>query len=198
MKRLAIAASALLLTGAVAARADHHEKAADAYGADAASADKAAYLYVMDDAAGKLKSLAEAFPEDTYAWRPAEGVRSVGEAFQHVAGSTYLLASMIGAEVPEGKPASFEAMMELEKHATKADVAASLADALAFARSAADTATPEQLDMEVDFFGNKVSGRTVMMIVESHFHEHLGQLIAYARSNGVVPPWSQQGGGGGE
>jgi len=201
MKRFAIAASALLLTGAVAVRADHHEKAKDAYGeaaAHAGDANKAAYMAVYDDAAQKLQSLAEAFPEETYAWRPAEGVRSVGEAFQHAAGSLYLLTSMMGVQPPEGAPGNFEEMMAMEKQSSKADVAASLAKALAYGRNAADTASAEQLDGEYDFFGNKMSGRTVYLIAAAHLHEHLGQLIAYARSNGVVPPWSAAQSGGGD
>lgn len=202
MKGFAITAAALLLTGAGAVRADHHEKAKDAYGVGSAAmagdANKVAYMAVYDDAAKKLESLAEAFPEETYAWRPADGVRSVGEAFQHAAGSLYLLTALMGAEVPEGAPGSFDEMIAMEKQATKADVAASLAKALAYGREAADTAPAEQLDGEYDFFGNKLSGRTVYLIAAAHLHEHLGQLIAYARSNGVVPPWSRQDGDGGQ
>lgn len=197
MNRIAIAAAALLLCGAGAVRADHHEKAKGETAAPAADADKVAYMAVYDDAAQKLLSLAEAFPEETYAWRPADGVRSVGEAFQHAAGSLYLLTSLMGVQVPEGAPGNFDEMIAMEANASKEDVAASLSKALDYGREAAGSAPAEQLDGEYEFFGNKASGRTLYLIAAAHLHEHLGQLIAYARSNGVVPPWSRQDGGGG-
>ena len=40
-------------------------------------------------------------------------------------------------------------------------------------------------------FGNATTHRGVLVTVLSHLHEHLGQSVAYARMNGVVPPWSQ-------
>lgn len=159
--------------------------------APAARTARDAYLFVFDDAATKLESLAEAIPADKYDWRPAEGVRSVGEAFQHVAGSVYLLAGMAGAAIPDGAPKSFDDLAALEKKSSKTDVTASLARALAFAREAAVGATPEQLEKAVDFFGSAVDGRTVLLVLNAHLHEHLGQLIAYARSAGVAPPWSR-------
>jgi len=46
------------------------------------------------------------------------------------------------------------------------------------------------LEKPVDFFGNKMSTRSILMVLLSHMHEHLGQSIAYARTVGVVPPWT--------
>jgi len=181
------------------ALADHHEarhqsgpagEPAEAMSAAHEGA-KADYLFVWDDAAGKLTGLAEAFPAETYAWRPAEGVRSVGEAFQHVAASVYLLSSMMGVGLPADVPQDMDGLFAMEKKASKPEVTAALAKAFAFGRRTAEQATSEQLNAKYDFFGNQVSGRAMFMLLSAHLQEHLGQEIAYARSNGVVPPWSR-------
>lgn len=193
MKRtLAVVLCLAPLAAPLAARGDHdHAHGTDAVPAQAASAAQAAYLFVFDDATKKLVDLAAAIPEEKFAWRPAEGVRSVGEVVQHSAAAVYFLSILMGATPPEGHPQTFEAAGALEKLSSKAEATASLAKAVAYARSLAENAKPEQLAKEVDFFGRKIDGRTVFLLLEGHFQEHLGQLIAYARMNGVVPPWSQ-------
>ena len=187
MKRVAVAFASLILALPVAVRADDPAQPAAA----PARTEKTDFLFVYDDAAKKLNDLAAAIPPEKYAWRPAEGVRSVGEAVQHVAGGVYYLTLIMGVTPPAGHPQSFEAAGALEKSTAKADATASLAKALAYGRAVAESATPEQLAKPVDMFGNKVNGRTAFLVLEGHLQEHLGQLIAYARMNGVVPPWSQ-------
>lgn len=191
MRKTAWMAVLSLLAGAVApgfAAGDHHE------GEPVAKVrpDLAAFLFVYDDAAKKLESLAEALPADKYGWRPAEGVRSIGEAFVHAGASIYLIVGLAGAPLPEGAPKGFEATLALEKSADKKSVQKLLDAALTFGREVAVAATPEMLDKPVDFFGNAIDGRTVFLLLAAHLHEHLGQEIAYARSNGVTPPWSQR------
>ena len=188
-RRIATAlALAAALVGGGAAHADHNE------GAAASGGDKKAFLFVWDDAAKKCVDLANAIPAEKYAWRPAEGVRSVGEVVQHLAGGVYYLTLSMGVKAPAGHPQNFEEAGALEKMTTKEQATASLAKALAYGRQVAEAATAEQLEKEVDFFGQKMSARTVFLILEGHNQEHLGQLIAYARMNGVTPPWSQSGG----
>ena len=41
-------------------------------------------------------------------------------------------------------------------------------------------------------FGNDNTERAAFMMALNHLHEHLGQSVAYARMNGVVPPWSTE------
>jgi uncharacterized damage-inducible protein DinB len=193
MKRLLCASTCFALALPLAAQT--HEHAAPTAAA-VASANRAAYLAVWDDSAKKLNDLAAAIPAEKYAWRPAEGVRSVGEVVQHVAGGVYYLTLMLGAQPPAGHPQTFDEAGALEKMSSKDDATAALAKALAYARTVAEGATPEMLDKEVDFFGQKMAGRAVVLILLGHSQEHLGQLIAYARMNGVVPPWSQGQAGG--
>jgi hypothetical protein len=54
------------------------------------------------EAADESLALAKAVPDDKYAWRPMEGVRSFGEVFVHMAGSTLLFCSYAGLKPPSG------------------------------------------------------------------------------------------------
>ncbi len=146
---------------------------------------KAAFLRNWDDVTGKLVSLAEALPAEKYTWKPAEGVRSVAEVYTHVAGGNFFLPRAVGIDPPAGL--SREMLSETDK----AKVVAMLRDSIAHARKAVEGADPAKLGAEVELFGRKMTGADALLALLSHAHEHLGQSIAYARSNGVVPPWSQ-------
>ncbi|QLG44346.1 DinB family protein [Costertonia aggregata] len=130
--------------------------------------------------------LAEAFSAEQYDWRPMEGVNSVGEALLHIAGGNYYLASKMGFAPPEDVD-----MMNLGKITGKDNIIAALKKSNAFVLDKIMMVETGQLNEEVDFgFAkmNKLGGLLAMM---EHNGEHKGQLIAYARSNGVVPPWSK-------
>ncbi len=146
---------------------------------------KAEYLAEIADVQDKLHQLAEEFPEAKYSWRPAEGIRSVSEVFLHVAGGTYFLTRMAGFPTPADVP------KQIEKIVGKKEVIAQLDKSFAHLRAAVAAATPESMAKEVDFFGQKSTVRGMYMKAYGHMSEHLGQAIAYARSTGVVPPWSK-------
>jgi uncharacterized damage-inducible protein DinB len=144
----------------------------------------------LDDPAGKLLQLAEAIPADKYAWRPAEGVRSVSEAFLHVAAGNFNIPRRLGAVVPEGID-----FRTLEKSTSdKAKVIEMLASSIAAARGAIEKLPDSELEKTSKWFdGRMITNREVAFFVGGHNHEHLGQMIAYARMNGVTPPWSAAG-----
>jgi uncharacterized damage-inducible protein DinB len=147
-----------------------------------------------EGASGKIVQLAEAIPADKYGWAPAEGVRTVSQAIVHVAAANYFLAQAAGVAMPEGAN-----MMEAEKNVTaKEDVIKLFKESVDQVYKAAQGKAGADLDEMVEMFGQKMPMRQVFLIISGHAHEHLGQLIAYARSNGVVPPWSQKQGDGGE
>ena len=131
----------------------------------------------------KLVQLAEAMPDDKFGWSPSEGVRTVSEAFMHVAGANlFFTARMTGTKPPP------EART-LEKDVTeKAEVIAKLKESFAKVKGAlakTDMNKPTKL-----FGGKEGTMGDMALIAVGHGHEHLGQLIAYARSNNVKPPWS--------
>jgi uncharacterized damage-inducible protein DinB len=189
MRRTALVV-VLTACGMVALGAAADAQMAAAPPASPAEANKRAFFFVWDDAAEKIVALAKAIPAEKYDWRPAAGVRSVAEGFQHIAGGVYYLTMMMGVQPPDGHPQSMADAGALEQQTSKEAVLASLDRALAFGRRVVDGATPEQLGKAVNFFGSEVDGRTVLLVLNAHLHEHLGQEIAYARAIGVVPPWS--------
>ncbi len=162
------------------------------------------YLRELDYAVTHVVALAEAMPAEKYAWRPGAGVRSVSEVYAHIALGNFLLLDLVGHAAPQdlyGKAAATgreRAMAlvtrngELEKQTTeKARVIELLKRSFEALRVAAEGATPAELDQPVDFFGQEKSVRAVYLRMLSHAHEHMGQSVAYARMNAVVPPWSQ-------
>ncbi len=147
---------------------------------------KAEILAGIGDAESKLNQLAEAMPEDKYAWRPGEGVRSVGEVFVHVMGANYAIPRYLGVQPPEG----LDVRALSKSLTTKADIRKALADSFVYLKSKLAAMSDADLDKPAELFGMKTTVRGGYLVVLGHVHEHLGQSIAYARMNGVVPPWS--------
>lgn len=135
---------------------------------------------------GQVVQLAEAFSEDQYDWRPAKGVNSVGEALLHVAGANYYLAMKMGFPPPEDVD-----MMAIGKITGKANIIAALKKSNEFVLSKIMMVENDDLTTEVDFGFAKMNKMGGLLAMMEHNGEHKGQLIAYARSNGVVPPWSK-------
>lgn len=134
----------------------------------------------------KLVGLAEAVPAEKFGWRPADGVRSVSEVYMHVVGANYMLPTMIGTKMPAG------ITRDMEKTVTdKSKVIENLKASFAHVRKAVEGVPDADLDKNVKFFGTDKSERELLLILVTHAHEHLGQSIAYARMNGVAPPWSE-------
>lgn len=146
----------------------------------------------LDRVKGQIVSLEGAIPQEKFSWRPAEGVRSIGEVYAHVAGSNYFFMSFVGAK----PPVDMKQLMAQEKSGAattdKAKLAASLTASFDWTKSALAALTDADLEKQVTMFGTKTSVRNVLLTMLGHIHEHLGQSIAYSRSNGVVPPWTEE------
>jgi len=148
-------------------------------------ADMIAQMKMIQD---KVVSLAGEMPDAKYTWRPAEGVRSTAEVFVHTAAANYFLLSVTGVAVPEGiNPRTME--QDVTK---KEDILKALNDSYAYLYEQVGKMSDDDLEKVVKFFGQDVTVRMALMIAIEHSSEHLGQAIAYARMNGVVPPWSQK------
>ena len=140
------------------------------------------------EAQEKILSLAEAIPEKDYSWSPSEGVRSISETIMHVAVGNLFIPQYLGIKSTE------KVSFDMEKTVTKkADVIALLKKSFEHDNDVISKVGVKTLHEEVDFFNNQKSSRIgVILLIVTHNHEHLGQLIAYSRSVGVVPPWSQK------
>ena len=138
----------------------------------------------IDFVKGRLMQLAEAMPEESYSWTPGEGVRSVGEVYVHVAQSNYYMLSLVKGEKPDMSEGSIES--------DKKTAIAMMEKAFSVIKEEAAKFSEEDLNKEIEAFGMKFSVRNFMVTMIAHLHEHLGQSIAYARMNGITPPWSAQ------
>jgi uncharacterized damage-inducible protein DinB len=148
----------------------------------------------VGDVEKKVMELAKAMPESAYAWRPGPGVRSTGEVLQHVAADNYFLPALLDIPAPKetGITKEYKTAAAFEKRAMNRDaVIAELEKSFAFLRTSMSSTTDAQLNTAIDMFGQKGTTRGLWITTVTHLHEHLGQLVAYARSNGVRPPWSK-------
>jgi uncharacterized damage-inducible protein DinB len=145
----------------------------------------------------KLAALSKAMPATTWGWRPGEGVRSVGEVVQHVAADNYLIPAFVGASPPAATGIVATDYATVQKYENRKATAAEAVDAMAASfehlRTAMAATSESQLGEELTVFGQKMTRQQLWVLATTHLHEHLGQMIAYARSNGVVPPWSRGG-----
>jgi uncharacterized damage-inducible protein DinB len=151
---------------------------------------RAEYLATMNGAEAKYVQLAEAMPADKMTWRPAEGVRSVAEVFLHVAAANYNLATRLGATVPAG----FTAQGFERSTTDKAEVIRHVRESFAHFRRAVEAYPDNDPERKIRWFGPpEITIRHFLFFNADHNGEHLGQMIAYARMNGVAPPWSAGG-----
>jgi uncharacterized damage-inducible protein DinB len=132
----------------------------------------------------RVVGLAEAIPQEKYTWRPAQGVRSVSELFLHFTGANFGLAGTFGATAPEGAVPGDEVT-------DKAAVTAALKASFDHLKGAIQGVSAESADAKVSLFGQEMTTRQALWTLNEHLSEHLGQGIAYARVNGVVPPWNE-------
>jgi len=160
---------------------------------DVASAEaRKAYLGQLEEVHGKFLQLAEAFPANKYSWRPAPGVRSVGETFMHVATEYYLMPPMtFSAKASPTLVPGPGAFGKLEKDATKEKVLQALKEGHSYAMQALKDVPADSLGGTRKLFGHEFNGTQRWFLMAGDLHEHLGQLIAYARMNGIKPPWSK-------
>jgi uncharacterized damage-inducible protein DinB len=133
----------------------------------------------------QLIALAEATPSEKFSWRPAPGVRSIGEVYMYIA--NFNLLSITGAKEPA-------VTTDLEKNVTtKADVIEWLRRSLDAVKMARAQLKPGDLQRKVKISGKTVTVDGMYLRIIVHANEHMGQSVAYARMNGIVPPWSKPG-----
>ena len=186
LMRCSLAAAALVAASAVVLPAQGTAPAAGA-----PTGIRKELVQQIEDAERKLVALAEAVPQEKYGWRPAPGVRSIGEVFVHVASANLMIPGIAGVPAPS----DFTLARDAETKMTdKAQVVDALRRSFAHAKQGVASLSDADLDAPVTLFGQPTTKRGVFVLVATHAHEHLGQSIAYARSNGIVPPWSAGGG----
>jgi uncharacterized damage-inducible protein DinB len=142
----------------------------------------------------KFVGLAQAMPAEAFEWRPGEGVRSTSETFRHVAADNYFMPAVLGTSAPAGTGITkeYKTAAAFEKRPMARDeVIAELEKSFAFLKQSMTSFPDAKMDAPIDVFGQKMTNRGLWVAATTHLHEHLGQLIAYARSNKITPPWSK-------
>jgi uncharacterized damage-inducible protein DinB len=165
------------------------ESASSGGGAGSVASDLLADLSTVET---KIVDLATAIPENKYNWQP-DSARSVRRVLLHVAADNYLLPAMIGftpdpatgITTDYATGAAFEA-----RNLPKDSIVAELRRSFAFVKQSLQGTTATTMAGPVTMFGQPFTGQSAWILAVTHVHEHLGQLIAYARTNGVKPPWS--------
>ncbi|HEY7500810.1 MAG TPA: DinB family protein [Vicinamibacterales bacterium] len=141
----------------------------------------------------KILGLAKAMPAAAWDWRPGKGVRSTGEVFMHVAADNYFMPAMMGMNAPaETKITKEYSTAETfeKRQMTREQIIAELEKSFDFLKTSLTNTPDAKLDTPPEP-GRKNTTRGLWIATTTHLHEHLGQLIAYARSNNVTPPWSK-------
>ena len=134
----------------------------------------------------QLIALAEATPADKFAWRPAPGVRSTSEVYMHIVDANFYLLSVTGPKMPA------DLKEDSDKTVTsKAEVIAWLKRSLEAVKKAHLAETPKDLARKVRIEDRDATVDGMYLRIIIHANEHMGQLVAYARMTGVVPPWSK-------
>lgn len=153
---------------------------------------RAALIADLQTMRDKFIQLGEAFPQEKYSWRPMDGVRSVSEVLMLAAFEGYMFVpnSFGGQRAALGTPQEASALRTLSD---KPQVIEHLKKGFAHAQQQLETIDAATLLASRNLFGTQRTAPAIALFVFGDMHEHLGQLIAYARSNQIVPPWSKAG-----
>src|SRR5713226_4792239 len=136
--------------------------------------------------------LAEAMPAEKYGWRPGEAVRSVGEVFAHITIANYGIANARVAARTPGVTFSFDPKAIMALAGDKPKLLQALKDSFAHFRKTILLLDDADADKPQKMFNRQTTLRGSFIMITGHFGEHLGQSIAYARMNGIVPPWTEE------
>jgi uncharacterized damage-inducible protein DinB len=185
MKRTVFCLLAALSAGVIgalgqsasAAKADHTAPSYDM---------KAQSLLDLERVQKKFTDLANAIPSDKFTWRPSADSRSFAEVFLHVAGERYAILKLMEAAVPAG----FDAKTFEKSTTDKGRIVEELNTSWEFTKKTINGMSNGDFAKLLPKLGPQANAGDVVYILVADAHEHLGQSVAYARVNGIVPPWT--------
>lgn len=147
---------------------------------------KAQALVDLERVQKKFVDLANAVPPDKLTWRPTADSRSFAEVFLHTAGERYGILALMGATPPPG----FDGKTFEKSTTDQARIVEELNKSWDFAQKAIQGMTNADFAKLLPKLGPQANAGDVVYILVADAHEHLGQSVAYARQNGIVPPWT--------
>ena len=145
------------------------------------------FLRQFNSSARKFMALAEAMPAERYSWSPGEGTMSVEVVYMHIARYNYnYLHTYLGASLPENID-----LDTMEEITGKDEVMEHMRASMDYVREMTKKMGESAMTKDTRLYGRDMQGWGVYFQLITHMNEHLGQSIAYARMNGVSPPWSR-------
>lgn len=162
-------------------------------GAESPSSIRTEFLQELAFCEHRFVLIAEAMPADRYSWRPAQGMRSLGGLFAHVAMANYDAIEALDKEQgaqsgPHSGPAP-ETLLAIAEDKPK--ILEALKNSFAQLRIRILKLSDEDGDKPQTLFDRETTVRGALMIIDRHWGQHLGQATTYALMNGVVPQWRQ-------
>ena len=139
----------------------------------------------------KFVSLARAMPAAKLAWRPMDGVRSFRDVLAHIAAEGYIEGVSLGRPLPAGSHADFDAEESRLRALPDDQLITAMDQALTSLSAGFTNLSLGKMNTPVTYFGRPTLPRIIALYTLADLHEHLGQLVSYARINQVVPPWSR-------
>jgi len=146
----------------------------------------------IDGLREKFMALAKAVPADKLAWRPMEGTRSFREVFAHVAAEGNTETAMFGRPLPAGSVADFDAEETRLKGLPDDQLIAAMDRSMQSLSATLGGLSRGKINTPIRYYGESTLPRVATTYTLNDLHEHLGQLVAYARMNQLVPPWSKK------
>ena len=140
----------------------------------------------------RFMTLARAIPSDKLGWRPMEGTRSFHDVFAHIAAEGFTEPVGLGRPLPAGSLADFDAEEARLRALPDDQLIAAMDRAMENLSTAIAGLSRSGINTKISFFGGMVFPRAAVTYSLIDLHEHLGQLVAYARMNQIVPPWSKR------
>jgi len=147
----------------------------------------------IDGLRKKFMALAKAVPTDKLTWRPMEGTRSFHEVFAHVAAEGNTETAMFGRPLPAGSLADFDAEEARLKKLSDDQLIPAMDRAMESLSTTLGGLSRATINTPIRYYGETTLPRVATTYTLNDLHEHLGQLVAYARMNSIVPPWSKKG-----
>ncbi len=144
------------------------------------------FMRHFEQSSRKLISLSDAIPEELYTWSPGEGVMPIAQVYMHIARYNYMYPDdALGISPPDGVDLDM-----LESITDKEQVKLLLRQSVEHVRTHIPRMTTEDLMRPTELYRRQIAGWAVLFQLLAHMNEHVGQSVAYARMNGIVPPWS--------
>jgi len=147
----------------------------------------------IDGLQKKFMALAKAVPADKLSWRPMPGTRSFRDVFAHIAAEGNTETAMFGRPLPAGSQADFDAEEARLKKLPDDQLIAAMDRAMQSLSATLDGLSLAKINTPIRYYGESTLPRVATTYTLNDLHEHLGQLVAYARTNAIVPPWSRKG-----